>query len=160
MRRWFRLNPSLSCLWSDLAVYVPTVTQKHTHSFFISQDEIEPQNTLMSHLVHTHTHTHIRYLHTYTHTLLLSLSFSLLGHGKTLWFLINYGSHLWGNTFITYDRSSKGTVFQLHAEIEMKEIVWLEARQRLQFHTAGHPWLNLHTCAQKAYTTCNFTDII
>lgn len=40
---------------------------------------------------------------------------------------------LWGSTFITYDRSSEGTIFKLRAEIEMKEIVWLEGRQRLQF---------------------------
>lgn len=70
----------------------------------------------------------------------------MLGHGKTLWFLINYGSPLWGSTFITYDRSSEGTIFQLRAEIEMKEIVWLEGRQRLQFRTAEHPWLDLHMC--------------
>lgn len=143
-------------------MYVPTVTQKHTRSFFISQDEIEPQHTLMSHPVHTdivtHTNTHTGYLH--THTSQISLSLTMLGHEKTLWFLINYGSHLWGSTFITYDRSSAETIFQLRAEIEMKEIVWLEGRQRLQFRTAEYPWPDLHMCTQKAYTTCDFTDII
>lgn len=43
---------------------------------------------------------------TYTHTSLVSLSLTTLRHGKTLRFLINYGTHLWGSTFITYDRSS------------------------------------------------------
>lgn len=78
-RRWFRLNPSLSCLWSDLAVYIPTVTQKHTRSFFISQDEIESQKTLMSHLVHTHArgHTHTQTIPSHSHiTVILNILFA------------------------------------------------------------------------------------
>lgn len=141
-------------------MYAPTVTQKHTRSFFISWDEIEPQRALMSRPVHTGTDTHGQthrtgYLH--THTSQIFLSFTTQGHGKTLWFLINYGSPLWGSTFITYDRSSEGTIFQLRAEIEMKEIVWLEGRQRPQFRPAE---LDLHMCQQKAYTACDFTDRI
>ena len=48
----------------------------------------------------------------------------------------------------------------MRAEIEMKEIVWLEGRQRLQFRRAAHPWLDLHVCPEKANTARESTDVI
>lgn len=51
--------------------------------------------------------THARINDTYMHALTsqIFLSLTTLSHEKNM-VLINYGSHLWGSTFITYDRSS------------------------------------------------------
>lgn len=71
--KWFELNPSLSCLWSDLTKDVPTATQWHSHSFFISWDKTEPRHTLMCPVMYTQTHT-------YTQWGYLDLHISLIIH--------------------------------------------------------------------------------
>lgn len=133
LRQWlkrgesFQLNPSLSRLWSDLAEDVPTATQWHARSVFIRWDKTEPRHTLMSCHVHTHTHSQDTYIFTYP------FLFTTPGPRKNIMVFNQLQLPLWGSTFITYDRSGEGTIFQRRAEIEMKEIVRLGARQRLQF---------------------------